>query len=63
VLYRTSLRLRIPWAATDRAAFPSALPRTKLSREAIQQLIALVKECHDSCPSSPAVSGPDSPTA
>jgi hypothetical protein len=61
VLYRESLRLRVPLAATDRAASPLALPRSKLTLEAIRQLIALVKECHASCPSSPAVSGSDSP--
>jgi hypothetical protein len=62
VRYRQSLRLRIPLLATDRATFPLALPRTKLTLEAIRQLIALVKECHASCPNSPAMSGPDSPT-
>ena len=61
VLYRESLRLRVPLAATDRAPFPPALPRTKLTLEAIQQLIALVKECRTPCPSPPAPSGPGSP--
>jgi hypothetical protein len=62
VRYRESLRLRVPLAATDRATFPLALPRTKLTLDAIRQLIALVKECHAPCPCPPAVSGPDSPT-
>jgi hypothetical protein len=62
VLYREAIRLRIPLTATDRAASPPALPRTKLTLAAVRELIALVKECRASCPNSPAASGPDSPT-
>jgi len=61
VLYRGHLRLRLPLDATDRAASPLALPRTKLTLEAIEQLVALVKECRASCPSHPTSSGPASP--
>jgi len=60
VLYREHIRLRLPVSATDRAACPLALSRTKLTMEAIQQLIALVKECH-SCRNQSATSGRDSP--
>ncbi len=62
VRYRQSLRLRIPLAATDRATSPLSFPRTKLTLEAIQQLILLVKECQSSCPNSPTASASDCPT-
>src|SRR5205814_5353923 len=44
VPYGEYIRLRLPLAATDRAPSPEALPRTKLTPAAIQQLIALGKE-------------------
>ena len=62
VLDHASLRLRIPLAATDRAFSPLVRRRSKLTLEAIEQLIALVKECQASCPSPPAASGTGSPT-
>jgi len=61
VLHREHFRLRLPLNVTDRAVPPLALPRTKLTLEGIAQLIALVKECRNSCPSHPDSSGPDSP--
>ena len=61
VVYLEHFRLRLPLNVTDRAVPPLALPRTKLTLEAIEQLIALVQECRHSCPSQPASSGPDSP--
>src|SRR5262249_17870399 len=62
VCYREHIRLRLPLSATDRTLLPPARPGTKLTLEAIHQLIARVKECHALCPSSPTVSGPGSPT-
>jgi hypothetical protein len=61
VLYRQHLRLHLPLNATDRVHAPLALPRTKFTLEAIEQLIALVKEYRNSCPNHPAASGPGSP--
>ena len=61
VVYLEHFRLRLALNVTDRAVPPLALPRTKLTLEAIEQLIALVKECSSSCPGHPASSGPDSP--
>jgi hypothetical protein len=60
VLYRQHLRLRIPLSSTDRATVSDSHSRTKLTREVIQELIALVMEC-PSCRNPPPASGPDSP--
>jgi hypothetical protein len=63
VLYRQHIHLRLPLNATDRASSPLALPRTKLTLEVVEQLIALVQECRSSCPNHPDSSGPGSPRA
>jgi hypothetical protein len=62
VAYRDGMRLCLPVPATDLA--PDNLPsfRTKLTLEALRGLLALVKECEDSCLDHPGVSGTDSPT-
>jgi hypothetical protein len=60
VLYRQHLRLRIPLNSTDRATLSVPCSRTKLTPDAIRQLIALVTEC-PSCRKPPRPSGPDSP--
>src|SRR5262245_47720338 len=61
VLYHQHLRLHIPLSSTDRATGPALHSRTKLTLEAIQRLLALVKEC-PSCRKPPSASGSDSPT-
>ena len=62
VFYREHIRLRIPLTATDRATSRLARPGTKVTLEAIQELIALAKGCQESCRNNPASSGRSSPT-
>ena len=62
VAYRQGTRLRIPVLATDRAPSASALPRTKLTRAALLDLLSLVQECGGSCPDPRSASGAGSPT-
>jgi hypothetical protein len=62
VAYRDDYRLRIPIAATNLAAGQVAPPRGKLTRDALRQLVALLKECQTACPQPPNASGADSPT-
>jgi hypothetical protein len=62
VAYRHGTRLRIPVLATDLASDVPPLPRTKLTRAALLDLLSLVQECDDSCLDPPNVSGAGSPT-
>ena len=62
VAYRHGTRLRIPVPATDLAPRAPALPRTKLTRAALLDLLSLVKECEGSCPDRRSASGTNSPT-
>jgi hypothetical protein len=62
VAYRQGTCLRLPVLATDRAPTASALPRTKLTRAALLDLLSLVKECEGSCPDPRSASGAGSPT-
>ncbi len=62
VRYREYIRLRILLSATNQSTSHLALLSTKLTLEAIQQLIALVKEYQPSCLSHPLASGLDCPT-
>ena len=62
VAYRHGTRLRIPVPATNLALSNAALPRTKLTRAALLDLLSLVKECEGSCPDQRSASGADSPT-
>jgi hypothetical protein len=62
VAYRDFMRLRLPVLATDLALKNTAALRSKFTRAALGELLALVKECAGSCPSDPATSGADSPT-
>ena len=57
VTYRDSILIKLPLGVTNlsSAAMPAA--RTKLNAEAVQQLLAFVKECEPPCPSSPPPSG------
>src|SRR5262249_26500592 len=57
VSYREHIRLRIPLNATDRATSVLAQRRTKVTLEGVQQLIALAKECQESCRDNPPSSG------
>jgi hypothetical protein len=63
VAYRHGARLRIPVLATNLAPSAPALPRTKLTRAALLDLLSLVKECEASCPDHRSASGAGSPTA
>ena len=62
VAYRDFMRLRLPVQATDLAPAHASSLRTKFTRAALSELLALVKECAGPCPSDPAASGTDSPT-
>ncbi len=61
VAYRDFMTLRIPVPATSLATPGRNRPtRTKLTVEAIQDLLSLVERCEASCPSHPETSGTDS---
>ena len=62
VFYRDFMTLRIPVPATQLAVpCPITRPRTKLTVEAIQDLLSLVERCAAPCPSHPETSGTGSP--
>ena len=63
VAYREGMRLRLPVTATNLALGSVALPRTKLTRPALLDLLAAVKECAASCPDQRNASGAGSPKA
>jgi hypothetical protein len=63
VAYRGSLRLRIPVHATDRTAVSPSRPRTKFTRDALLELLALWKECPAPCADRHGPSGTASPMA
>ena len=60
VAYRDTMRLRIPVRSTSLAACQVRPPRTKWTREAVQELLSLVTEGDTSC-HSPGTSGTGSP--
>jgi hypothetical protein len=62
VAYRHGARLRIPVPATDLTPSTPQLPRTKLTRAALLDLLSLVQECDGSCPDQRSASGAGSPT-
>jgi hypothetical protein len=62
VAYRDFMRLRISVQATNLTADIGSQVRTQFTREAILALLALLKECEDSCPAHPGTSGTDCPT-
>lgn len=62
VAYRDFMRLRLPVQATNLTPANPALLLTTFTRAALRELLALLKECEDSCPHDPARSGVDSPT-
>ena len=59
--YRDFMRLRIPVPATSLVADRLSRLRTQFTRAALLDLLALLKECEDSCPPPPEDSGADSP--
>jgi hypothetical protein len=61
VAYRDFMRLRLPILATDLAPGHAPALRTRLTRAALRELLALAKECDGPCPSNPDVSGNNSP--
>jgi hypothetical protein len=63
VAYREGMRLRLPVLATNLAPFIAAPFRSKLTRVALLELLALLQECEVSCPDHPDASGPDSLTS
>jgi hypothetical protein len=62
VAYRDFMRLRIPVQATNLAPDHTPLPRTKWTRAALLDLLALMKECDGPCPGLHGQSGAGSPT-
>jgi hypothetical protein len=58
VCYRDSILIKLPLAATNLHSPLMPVARTKLDAEAVQQLLAFVKECEPPCrASSPKTSG------
>ena len=63
VAYRDRVLLKLPIAATSLAPRPSCEPPCKLTREALEELIALADECGVApCPFDPNASGDACPT-
>ena len=60
VAYRGCMQLMIPILATSLRPMRRGTA-TKLTREAIHELVALAGESEDACPSSPVTSGSASP--
>lgn len=63
VAYRDFMRLRLPVLSTSLAPGRASTPRTKLTRKALLDLLALVQECAAPCPAPPDPSGADSTRA
>jgi hypothetical protein len=57
VFYREQIRLRIPLDATDRGTSILAQRLTKVTLEGVQQVIALARECQESCRDNPTSFG------
>jgi hypothetical protein len=62
VAYRDFMRLRIPAPATNLTPDHLRPLRTKCTRAALRELLALTKECDGACTDHPATSGDGSPT-
>ena len=56
VRYAGTMQLRIPVAATDQVPLEPRGPHAKLSLEAVEDLLAFVKE-YEACPIDPRMSG------
>jgi len=63
VAYRTFMRLRLPVQATHLTADNARRLRTKCTRAALLELLALLKECAGTCTGHPGTFGHGSPTA
>jgi hypothetical protein len=63
VAYRGFMRLRLPVQATSLNADIDRRLRTTFTRAALLELLALAKECDDTCTDHPDASGNGSPTA
>ncbi len=61
VAYRSGTTLRLAVAATSLHPLPHNVAGTKLTPEAIQDLLRLAAEGEHACPSAPATSGPACP--
>src|SRR5207245_10018123 len=62
VVYRDTMVLRIPQAATSLVMPPpEPQPLTKLTSHAITELISFAEQCEVLCPATQPNSGPDSP--
>lgn len=59
--YRGSLRLRIPVPATDLTPDNASRPRTRFTRDALLELLALLEECQAACADHQGPSGTASP--
>jgi hypothetical protein len=57
VIYRDSIFIRLPLAATNLSSAIGTSARTKFDAEAVEQLLAFVKECEQPCPADPKPSG------
>ena len=62
VAYRDSLRLRIPVTVTKPTPVNASRPRTRITRDALLEFLALWKECQAACVDHPGPSGTGSPT-
>ena len=62
VAYRDCLRLRIPVQATERNPDNATRSRTRFTRDALLELLALLKECPTECADLHGPSGTVSPT-
>ena len=62
VAYRDCLRLRIPVQATERNPDNATRSRTRFTRDALLELLALLKECPTACADLHGPSGTVSPT-
>ena len=58
--YRRTMILRLPVDATS-LALPRPAPQTKLTFEAVTELVTLAGHCEGLCPPDPPMSGPTSP--
>ena len=61
VAFREGIRLCLPVAATSLAPALPTQPRTKFTKPAVEEFLALVKEYALPCPFLPPTSGPNSP--
>src|SRR5262245_52435612 len=62
VAYRDGLRLRVPVQATERNPDNATRSRTKFTRDALLELLALLKECPTACADLHGPSGTVPPT-